>query len=85
MLVFLMLGMFAATFLTIYSDVRRHRAAEAEAADEASWQAMNEAEAEERRIAELELSEWSAQADAYDHGESGFHPGPRPSNFYSQF
>ena len=31
-LVFLMLGMFAATFLTIYSDVKRRRAAEAEAA-----------------------------------------------------
>ena len=82
--------MFAVMFSAIYIDIRNRRAAEAEAQLEARWEAEAceaeaEAEIEQRRLAEWELSDWAARSAAYDHGESGFHPGPRPSNFYSQF
>ena len=77
-----LLGMFAVMIFAIYIDVldQRRNAAEAEACE-----AEAEAEIEQRRLAEWELSDWAARSAAYDHGESGFHPGPRPSNFYSQF
>ena len=84
-----LLGMFAVMIFAIYIDVldQRRNAAEAEAceAEAEACEAEAEAEIEQRRLAEWELSDWAARSAAYDHGESGFHPGPRPSNFYSQF
>ena len=77
-----LLGLFALVIFAIYSDAkqRREEAWEAEACE-----AEAEAEAEQRYAAELELSEWTRDIDAFEHGESRHNPGLCPRNYYSNF
>jgi len=61
----------------IYCDVKRRRAAE-DAAREALLCEEAEAEAEQRRRLEWEISEWHRDINAFERGESPRHPGPTP-------
>ena len=80
----IILGMFALVIFAIYSAAKQRRADE-EAWEAESCEAEAEAEAEQRYAAELELSEWTRDIDAFERGESPQHPGPCPRNYYSQF